>query len=217
MSFWGRLAAATGAFPRADGGQSYTDAVFSAFDSIAGVNSLIRGTVAAVEIVAGRVERAFAGARVDGGPLAKRVLTPDVLGDIGRGLIERGESLHLLDLRRDGSAALVPAEWSWDVAGGANPDSWVIGASVPSPSGHGIRQAAYRVMAVLPGLSDALAAVSRCDGALSRAPDLGARRGRRGCVATGNAAPIQGDLPAPERGRGGTRWRRICGRGSLIG
>ena len=135
MSLWGRMTAAKDAFARADGGQSYTDAVFSAFDSLAGVDSIVRSTVAAVEIVAGRVERTFASARVEGGALARRVLTPDVLGDIGRGLIERGESLHLLDIGRDGSAALVPAEWSWDVAGGANPDTWVIGASVPSPSG----------------------------------------------------------------------------------
>ena len=136
MSLWGRVAAASTAFAREDaGGQSYTDAVFSAFDSLVGVDSFVRGTVAAVEIVAGRVERAFASARVEGGPLAMRVLTPDVLGDIGRGLIERGESLHLLDLQRDGRAALVPAEWSWDIAGEANPDTWVIGASVPAPSG----------------------------------------------------------------------------------
>ena len=135
MSLWGRVAAASTAFVREDSGQSYTDAVFSAFDSLVGVDSFVRGTVAAVEIVAGRVERAFASARVVGGPLATRLLTPDVLGDIGRGLIERGESLHLLDLHRDGSAALVPAEWSWEIAGGANPDTWVIGASVPSPSG----------------------------------------------------------------------------------
>ena len=135
VSLWGRVSAASTAFMRADGGQSYTDAVFSAFDSIAGVNSLIRGAVAAVEIVSGRVERLFSRARVDGGPLARRVLTPDVLGDIGRGLVERGESLHLLDMGRDGSVALVPAEWSWDIAGEANPATWVIGASVPSPSG----------------------------------------------------------------------------------
>ena len=135
MSLWGRMTAAADAFKRADGGQSYTDAVFSAFDSLAGVDSIIRTSVAAVEIVAGRVERAFSSARVAGGPLAKRVLTPDVLGDIGRGLIERGESLHLLDMGRDGSAALVPAEWSWDIAGDADPDTWVIGASVPAPSG----------------------------------------------------------------------------------
>ena len=135
MSLWSRTAAAVTAFTRADGGQSYSDAVYSAFDALAGVDSLIRSTVAAVEVVAGRVERAFSSAMVEGGPLAKRVLTPDVLGDIGRGLIERGESLHLLDMGRDGSAALVPAEWSWDISGGANPETWVIGASVPSPSG----------------------------------------------------------------------------------
>ena len=109
--------------------------MYSAFDSLAGVDSLIRSTVAAVEVVAGRVERGFSSARVEGGPLAGRVLTPDVLGDIGRGLIERGESLHLLEMGRDGSAALVPAEWSWEIDGGANPETWVIGASVPTPSG----------------------------------------------------------------------------------
>ena len=134
MSFWSRTTAAASAF-RADGGQSYSDAVYSAFDSLAGVDSLIRNTVAAVEVVAGRVERGFSSARVEGGPLAVRVLTPDVLGDIGRGLIERGESLHLLEMGRDGSAALVPAEWSWEIDGGANPTTWVIGASVPTPSG----------------------------------------------------------------------------------
>ena len=134
MSLWSRTTAAVDAW-RADGRQSYSDAVYSAFDSLAGVDSLIRSTVSAVEVVAGRVERVFSTARVEGGPLAARVLTPDVLGDIGRGLIERGESLHLLDMGRDGRAALVPTEWSWDIAGGANPETWVIGASVPTPSG----------------------------------------------------------------------------------
>ena len=134
MSFWSRTHAAVGAF-RADGGQSYTDAVFSAFDSIAGVDSIVQSTVSAVEVVAGRVERGFSSARVDGSPLAKRIFTPDVLGDVGRGLIERGESLHLLEMGRDGSAALVPSEWSWEIYGDADPATWVIGASVPTPSG----------------------------------------------------------------------------------
>ena len=53
MSFWSRTHAAVGAF-RADGGQSYTDAVFSAFDSIAGVDSIVQSTVSAFEVVAGR-------------------------------------------------------------------------------------------------------------------------------------------------------------------
>ena len=175
MSFWSRTHAAVGAF-RADGGQSYTDAVFSAFDSIAGVDSIVQSTVSAVEVVAGRVERGFSSARVDGSPLAKRIFTPDVLGDVGRGLIERGESLHLLEMGRDGSAALVPSEWSWEIYGDADPATWVIGASVPTPSGTKYVRRADRGMALLHGEPDAVAAVSWRVCALPIETHLGTRR-----------------------------------------
>ena len=42
---------------------------------------------------------------------------------IARDLIRRGESVHLIEVRRGGVVGLVPAG-SWDVRGGWDPESW---------------------------------------------------------------------------------------------
>ena len=101
----------------------YTDQMLEAI-----TGAVVTGGVAAVEAVAGRVSRLMEVAHVSGGPLAEQALTPTVLAMIGRSLIEQGESLHFLKyrLRPSGTEVyLVPAQHSWTVLGGEDPEEWL--------------------------------------------------------------------------------------------
>ena len=86
--------------------------------------------VAAVEASAGLIGRAFASADVEGDPYG--VLTPSLLACIGRDLVRRGESLHLIGMRR-GSVALTPCA-SWNLYGGHDPATWRYEVEVAGPS-----------------------------------------------------------------------------------
>ena len=98
------------------------------FGEISG--AVISGGIAAVEAVAGRVASMLSVARVEGGKRAEQALTPTVLAMIGRQLIERGESLHAVKLRRDGSIYLCPAQEVWTVEGGEDPEEWIVDATL---------------------------------------------------------------------------------------
>ena len=102
------------------------------YDGLGGaVDAVVRGTVAAVEVVAGRVEAQFMEARVVGSTTARRALNPRILGMVGRSLVEQGESLHFLEMDRMGAnVELIPAQQSWVVYGGFRPDTWVIDATL---------------------------------------------------------------------------------------
>ena len=105
-------------------GSPYPDGLSGAVDAV------VRGTVAAVEVVAGRVEAQFMEARVVGSTSARRALNPRILGMVGRSLVEQGESLHFLEMDRMGVADLIPAQPVWNVRGGFRPDTWVIDATL---------------------------------------------------------------------------------------
>ena len=64
----------------------------------------------------------------------KRAVRPDVLALIARGLIRRGESLHLIEVD-GGFLNLFPAG-SWDVRGQWNPDTWFYRLDLFGPSGN---------------------------------------------------------------------------------
>ena len=108
----------------------YTDQRLAAtYGAVAG--AVISGGIAAVEAVAGRVASMLSVARVSGGPRAAQALTPTVLAMIGRSLIERGESLHAVKVRRSGGVVyLVPAQEAWTVYGGEDPEDWIIDATL---------------------------------------------------------------------------------------
>ena len=107
----------------------YTDQRLAAtYGAVTG--AVISGGIAAVEAVAGRVASMLSVARVSGGPRAAQALTPTVLAMIGRSLIERGESLHAVKVRRTGDLFLVPAQETWTVYGGEDPEHWVIDATL---------------------------------------------------------------------------------------
>ena len=115
--------------------QPFTDAVVSALAAgAAGASARASGT-AALEAAAGAVARGLSSARVEGAPPAvTAALTPPVLALIGRNLIRRGESLHLIEVER-GELALVPVG-SWDVAGPWREDDWRYRLDLFGPSGN---------------------------------------------------------------------------------
>ena len=86
--------------------------------------------VGAVEAAAGLVGRAFASAEVEGDAFG--ALTPSLLASIGRELVRRGESLHLIEARRDG-LTLTPCA-SWEVYGDHRPESWRYDVELAGPS-----------------------------------------------------------------------------------
>ena len=112
-------------------GDYTTQRLTAMYNAVSG--AVVMGGVAAVEAVAGRVSRLMETARVSGGPRAMQALTPTVLAMIGRNLIEWGESLHLLKYRvaaRGMEFYLCPAQHQWTVYGGADPEEWVVDATI---------------------------------------------------------------------------------------
>ena len=112
--------------------QPFTDAIVSAIAAQAGGNlpsdPLALG---ALEMAAGAYARAFAGAKITPDTAA---LTPAVRALIGRDLVRRGESIHLIDVNA-GRVQLTPAG-SWDVRGGWQESDWFYRLDLFGPSGN---------------------------------------------------------------------------------
>ena len=114
--------------------QGYTDAVVAALVSHAGAGVLSEArSTAALEAAAGAVARGFAAATVENAPgPVEDALTPDLMACIGRELIRRGESVHLIDLRR-GVLNLDPCG-TWDIRGDHREDDWMYRVDLFGPS-----------------------------------------------------------------------------------
>ena len=92
---------------------SYTEHMIHALQyTAAGLNT---GRIGAVETAAGMWGRALASATVTPDSAALAGLTPPVMEQIGRALLVRGESVHVIVVA-DGGVSLIPAS-SWDVRG----------------------------------------------------------------------------------------------------
>lgn len=127
-------------FRRPETRQSYTDALVRALQASAtGGGNAVPNQTGAVEIAAGLWQRAMQGADVGGGPEAiRRALTPYVLGTVAREMIRRGESTWLIEVG-SGGLRLIPAA-SFDVRGGADPESWSYDLHLSGPSGQRSRK-----------------------------------------------------------------------------
>ena len=113
----------------------FTDAIVAAIAAQAGGTEA--GDVSghwALETAAGLYARAFAGATLEADERIKAAVGPRVRALIGRDLIRRGESLHLLTVDR-GALMLTPCG-SWDVRGGPDRASWFYRADTFGPSGN---------------------------------------------------------------------------------
>ena len=118
---------------RATGQTGYTDALTLALLRGAEGVDMPRAqaeAVAAVESAAGMIGRAFASATVSGDPGG--VLSPSLLANLGRQLVQRGESLHLIGVGPDG-LTLTPCA-SWDLDGGYDPATWTYRTDLYGPS-----------------------------------------------------------------------------------
>ena len=89
----------------------------------------------ALECASNLYARAFAAARITGERTER--ITPSMLAQIARSLIRRGESLHLIELRR-GRVDFLPAG-TWDVRGEGGEESWRYRLDIFGPSGSSMR------------------------------------------------------------------------------
>ena len=112
---------------------SYSDAVIGAILARAGNDTASPATTAALEACAGHYSRAMMSATVTPANDTTAAVTAAVLAQIGRDLIRRGESVHLIEVDRDG-IRLAPAG-TWDISGGPDAASWLYRLDRFGPSG----------------------------------------------------------------------------------
>ncbi len=117
---------------RRESGGTFTDAVVRLIESQAAGKAADAGSTAAVEAASGALSRAFASAVVNGPAWAQAAITPGFLALVGRDLVRRGDSVHIIEVSR-GTVALLPcSSWHWE--GNAHPDSWRCRATMYGPS-----------------------------------------------------------------------------------
>ena len=110
----------------------YTQIISRLIEAQAAGTTQIASATAATEAVAGLLSRNFASAMVEGAGVAD-IVTPRVLGQVGRDLVRVGESLHVIRYI-GGRLMLIPAStWYWE--GDADPATWLCTATAYGPSG----------------------------------------------------------------------------------
>ena len=118
---------------RRDSGGAFYDRVRAAIEAEAAGTAADTGATAAVEAAAGSLSRAFASAELQGPAWAVEAVPPATLGQIGRDLMRRGESLHAIRMA-GGMPRLIPCDsWHWQ-GGTADPDTWQVRATAYGPS-----------------------------------------------------------------------------------
>lgn len=115
-----------------ESGGNFTDAVLRLIESQAAGSAADAGSTAAVEAASGALSRAFMAATVEGPEWAIASVSPAFLGLVGRDLIRRGQSMHVIRVA-SGRVRLIPASsWHWE--GGENPEAWTVRATTYGPS-----------------------------------------------------------------------------------
>ena len=111
----------------------FTDAVIKAIVNQAeGTTPGDPAQVWALECAANLYARAFAAAKITGE--RTEALSPTFMALTARDLIRRGDSLHLIEIKR-GALSLLPAG-SWDVRGSHDEDAWFYRLDLFGPSGN---------------------------------------------------------------------------------
>ena len=119
---------------RRDSGGDFSDAVVRLIEAQAAGSAADASSTAAVEAAAGALSRAFAGATVEASePWARDAVAPGFLQQVGRDLIRSGDSMHVIDVDRDGRVTLLPCS-SWHFEGDAHPRTWTVRATFYGPS-----------------------------------------------------------------------------------
>ena len=115
----------------------YTAIISRLIDAQAAGTTQIASATAATEAVAGLLSRSLAAAMVEGQGDVAGIVTPRVLGQMGRDLIRVGESLHVLRYM-GGRLLLIPAS-TWLLGGRRGPGDVAL---------HGDRLRAVRIVDV---------------------------------------------------------------------
>ena len=116
-------------------GGGYTDALLAGLMAAASGTNATPEAVSATETAAGTWARAFMAARVLPPGLAAEALTPELLGQIGRSLVRRGEWVAAIAVDGSGAVRLIPAS-TWVVLGTEpDPDSWRYRLHLAAPQG----------------------------------------------------------------------------------
>ena len=116
-----------------DSGGDFSDAVVRLIEAQAAGTAADASSTAAVEAAAGALSRTFAAAEVVGAEWVREAVSPGVLGQIGRDLIRKGDSMHVIRVGGDGAVRLIPSSsWHWE--GSHDPASWTVRATAYGPS-----------------------------------------------------------------------------------
>ena len=116
-----------------ESGGDFSDAVVRLIESQAAGSAADASSTAAVEAASGALSRAMAAATVQGPDWIKQAVSPAFLGQVGRDLIRRGDSMHVIRLDSMGGVRLIPASsWHWE--GNHDPASWTCRATAYGPS-----------------------------------------------------------------------------------
>ena len=120
--------------PEKRSGGDYSDIIIRLAEAQAAGTAADAASTAAVEAVSGALSRAFASAEVQGPPWARAAVSPGFLALVGRDLVRRGQSLHVIRIRGDGTVRLAPAA-DWHFEGGTDdPDTWMCRATTYGPA-----------------------------------------------------------------------------------
>ena len=116
-----------------ESGGDFSDAVVRLIEAQAAGTAADASSTAAVEAAAGALSRAFTSAEVVAAPWVQQAVSPAVLGQIGRDLIRKGDSMHVIRVGGDGLVRLIPcSSWHWE--GNHDPASWTVRATAYGPS-----------------------------------------------------------------------------------
>ena len=116
-----------------ESGGDFSDAVVRLIESQAAGSAADASSTAAVEAASGALSRAFASAKVVADDWVVEAVTPAVLGQVGRDLIRKGDSMHAIRVGGEGAVRLIPcSSWHWE--GSHDPASWTVRATAYGPS-----------------------------------------------------------------------------------
>ena len=117
-----------------ESGGDFSDAVVRLIEAQAAGTAADASSTAAVEAAAGALSRAFTSAEVVGpAPWVREAVSPAVLGQMGRDLIRKGDSMHVIRMGADGLVRLIPcSSWHWE--GNHDPASGTVRATAYGPS-----------------------------------------------------------------------------------
>ncbi len=113
-------------------GGDFSDAVVQLIEAQAAGSAADSSSTAAVEAASGALSRAFMGATVEGAPWVRSAVSRAVLGQIGRDILRRGSSLHVLRLAGDRVKLIPCSSWHWE--GSHDPATWTVRATAYGPS-----------------------------------------------------------------------------------